>query len=103
MLLARFGNPLATESPQIDPAPLSCYLGRCVPSLELWRPGPTPPRGSHMLYSDAEIDILFAQSESDLVERKRSTNLKDAILEAVCSFANDLPNHRKPGGHLHRS
>jgi len=50
-----------------------------------------------MIYNDAEIDVLFRQFEGDLVERKRSTNLKAEILEAVCAFANDLPDHRKPG------
>jgi ATP-dependent DNA helicase RecG len=50
-----------------------------------------------MPYNDAEIEVLFHQTESDLVERKRSVNLKKEILEAVCAFANDLPNHGKPG------
>jgi ATP-dependent DNA helicase RecG len=50
-----------------------------------------------MPYSDAEIDVLFRQGEGDLVERKRSTNLKNEILEAICAFANDLPDHGRPG------
>jgi ATP-dependent DNA helicase RecG len=48
-------------------------------------------------HNDAEIEILFRANESDLVERKRSTNLKDAILEAMCAFANDLPDHQRAG------
>jgi ATP-dependent DNA helicase RecG len=50
-----------------------------------------------MPYNDAEIEILFRQGERDLAERKRSTSLKQEILETVCAFANDLPNHGKPG------
>jgi ATP-dependent DNA helicase RecG len=50
-----------------------------------------------MPYNDAEIEVLFRQPEKDLVERKRSTNLKQEILETVCAFANDLPNHCRPG------
>jgi ATP-dependent DNA helicase RecG len=45
----------------------------------------------------AEIEVLFRASESDLVERKRSTNLKEEILEAICAFANDLPDHQRAG------
>jgi ATP-dependent DNA helicase RecG len=50
-----------------------------------------------MPYNDAEIEVLFRQTERDLVERKRSISLKQEILEAVCAFANDLANHGKPG------
>jgi ATP-dependent DNA helicase RecG len=50
-----------------------------------------------MYYNDAEIEILFRQPEKDRVERKRSPNLKSEILTAACAFANDLPDHRRPG------
>lgn len=50
-----------------------------------------------MKYNDAEIGVLFRTKESDLLERKRSTNLKEEILEAICAFANDLPDHQKAG------
>lgn len=50
-----------------------------------------------MKHNDAEIEVLFRANESDLVERKRSINLKDAILEAICVFANDLPDHQRAG------
>jgi len=49
------------------------------------------------MYTDAEIEVLFRARESDLVERKRSPSLKDEILEAICAFANDLPDHGRPG------
>lgn len=50
-----------------------------------------------MKHNDAEIEVLFSANESDLVERKRSTNLKEEILEAICAFANDLPDHQRAG------
>lgn len=50
-----------------------------------------------MKHNDAEIEILFRANESDLVERKRSTNLKEEILEAICALANDLPDHQRAG------
>jgi len=50
-----------------------------------------------MSHSDAEVDVLFRTSESDLVERKRSTSLKADILETICAFANDLPDYQKEG------
>jgi ATP-dependent DNA helicase RecG len=50
-------------------------------------------------YSVAELERLLADLESDLVERKE-TFKGDApvkVREAVCAFANDLPNHGRPG------
>ena len=36
--------------------------------------------------------------ESELVERKETMrNMEDNVREAVCAFANDLPNHRQAG------
>ena len=50
-------------------------------------------------YSDEELTAMMADLESDLVERKESlrgdTPVK--IRQAVCAFANDLPDHRRPG------
>jgi ATP-dependent DNA helicase RecG len=47
--------------------------------------------------TDEELIILLTDLESDLVERKSSIAEKGKIAEAICAFANDLPNHRKPG------
>lgn len=47
--------------------------------------------------NEHEIQEYFSNMESDLVERKRSTADKDKICEAICAFANDLPNHQRPG------
>ncbi|MDI6781096.1 MAG: ATP-binding protein [bacterium] len=44
-----------------------------------------------------ELKILIKEIESDRVERKESISDKDKICQAICAFANDLPNHQKPG------
>jgi ATP-dependent DNA helicase RecG len=46
---------------------------------------------------DHELEALFLSPESDRVERKEAVSDKDRISEAICAFANDLPDHRKPG------
>ena len=50
-------------------------------------------------YSDAELEALLADDESEFVERKGSMSgdAPNAIREAICAFANDVPNHRRPG------
>lgn len=50
------------------------------------------------MLTDVEIDALFRDMETDRVERKRNYQAAaDRIRQAICAFANDLPNHRKPG------
>jgi ATP-dependent DNA helicase RecG len=46
---------------------------------------------------DQELAILLGDLESDRVERKASISDMKKIRQAVCAFANDLPNHKKPG------
>jgi ATP-dependent DNA helicase RecG len=46
---------------------------------------------------DSELEQLLAEIESDRVERKESISDGEKIRQAVCAFANDLPNHQKPG------
>jgi ATP-dependent DNA helicase RecG len=50
-------------------------------------------------YTDAELERLLVDVESDLVERKESSrgDAPRTVREAVCAFANDLPNHRRAG------
>ena len=50
-------------------------------------------------FSDAELEAMLADIESDRVERKQSFqgDAPNAVREAVCAFANDLPGHGKPG------
>ncbi len=45
----------------------------------------------------AELEAILIETESDRVERKASLSDKGRICEAICAFANDLPDHRKPG------
>jgi ATP-dependent DNA helicase RecG len=50
-------------------------------------------------YTDEELEAMLADIESDLAERKESFSgdAPNKVREAVCAFANDLPDHRKPG------
>jgi ATP-dependent DNA helicase RecG len=50
------------------------------------------------MLTDTEIADLFRSMESERVERKRDyRSSSDKILQAICAFANDLPNRRLPG------
>ena len=42
---------------------------------------------------------MLADVESDLVERKETFDgeAPNAVRQAICAFANDLPNHRRAG------
>lgn len=44
-----------------------------------------------------ELNRLIKDIESDRVERKELLADKDKICQAICAFANDLPNHQKQG------
>lgn len=50
-------------------------------------------------YSDAELEALLDETESDIVERKESLGgeVPTKARQAICAFANDLPNHNRPG------
>ncbi|MEB3886012.1 ATP-binding protein [Lyngbya sp. CCY1209] len=50
-----------------------------------------------MSMDDGELEQLFRDLESDRVERKASDSDRNKIRQAICAFANDLPNHRQPG------
>lgn len=47
--------------------------------------------------TDEELEALIQSDESDRVEFTVSVDNTDKICQAICSFANDLPDHRKPG------
>jgi ATP-dependent DNA helicase RecG len=49
--------------------------------------------------TDQELEMLLKDIESDAVERKESLagDTRDTVRQAICAFANDLPDHRKPG------
>ena len=46
---------------------------------------------------DSQLETLLKDMESDRVERKASISDKGKLCEAICAFANDLPNHQQPG------
>jgi len=50
-------------------------------------------------YTDQELQTLLGDIESDLAERKESLrgDSPQTAREAVCAFANDLPDHRRAG------
>lgn len=48
-------------------------------------------------YSDAELESMMGDLESDLVERKESLAHPDRICRNICAFANDRPGHGRSG------
>lgn len=44
-----------------------------------------------------ELDRLLPELEQDRIEKTIARNDADKFGEAICSFANDLPNHKQPG------
>ena len=46
---------------------------------------------------DQALSDLFKDLESDRVERKASDSDQNKIRQAICAFANDLPNDQQPG------
>jgi ATP-dependent DNA helicase RecG len=50
-------------------------------------------------YSDQDLEGMLCDLESDVAERKESFkgDAPTKIREAVCAFANDLPDHQRPG------
>jgi len=49
------------------------------------------------MLTEAQLVELLSDLESDRIERTESANNTDKFCQAVCAFANDLPNHRQPG------
>lgn len=51
------------------------------------------------LFTDEQLVAMLDDLESDLVERKRNFEgeVREKARQAVCAFANDLPNHNRPG------
>ncbi|MFP5269400.1 hypothetical protein [Coleofasciculus sp.] len=47
--------------------------------------------------NDQELATLLNDLESDRVERKALISDRSIIRQAICAFANDLPNHQQPG------
>lgn len=49
------------------------------------------------MLTEEQLKALLSDLESDRVERTISTKNTDKFGQAICAFANDLPNHRQPG------
>lgn len=49
------------------------------------------------MVSEKQLIALLRDMESDAIERTLSQSDTDKFSQAVCAFANDLPNHGKPG------
>jgi len=60
---------------------------------------PEPTQKLMNRFSDRELECLLNDVESDRVERKRSFagDTPKKARQAVCAFANDLPNHEEAG------
>ena len=50
-----------------------------------------------MSYTDAALETMMIDLESDLVERKESAQDGRKIRRNICAFANDLPRNGQPG------
>ncbi|ODU50881.1 MAG: transcriptional regulator [Thiobacillus sp. SCN 63-374] len=49
------------------------------------------------MLSPDQLKALISNMEADYIERTESVNNTDKFGQAICAFANDLPNHRQPG------
>ena len=49
------------------------------------------------MISKEELRALLSDLESDRAERTLSTTNTDKFGQAICAFANDMPNHKMPG------
>lgn len=49
------------------------------------------------MLTDEQIRILLQDIEADNIERTLSTTKADKFCQAICAFANDMPDHGKPG------
>lgn len=49
------------------------------------------------MLTEEQLRALIADLEADHIEHTESINNTDKFGQAICAFANDLPNHRQPG------
>ena len=49
------------------------------------------------MLSEDQLKVLLTDMEADTIERTTSVSDTDKFSQAICAFANDLPNHRNPG------
>lgn len=93
------GPGFAQVFPEAEGRSLGCERETALPGpAQLQRSFP-PEQGVSMRYSDPDLETLLDDIESDLVERKESWkgDAPETGRQAVCAFANDLPDHHRPG------
>lgn len=49
------------------------------------------------MLTEDQLKVLLLDLESDRIERTESVSNTDKFGQAICAFANDLPNYRQPG------
>ena len=49
------------------------------------------------MLSEDQLKVVLTDMEADTIERTTSVSDTDKFSQAICAFANDLPNHRNPG------
>lgn len=49
------------------------------------------------MLTEDQLKVLLLDLESDRIERTESVSNTEKFSQAICAFANDLPNHRQPG------
>ncbi|MDK9717813.1 MAG: putative DNA binding domain-containing protein [Trichlorobacter sp.] len=49
------------------------------------------------MLTEDQLNELLTNMEADNIERTVSLDNTDKFSQAICAFANDLPNHRQPG------
>lgn len=49
------------------------------------------------MLTEEKLKTILSDLEADVIERTESVNNTDKFCQAICAFANDLPNHRRPG------
>ncbi|MGD9975629.1 MAG: helix-turn-helix domain-containing protein, partial [Desulfatirhabdiaceae bacterium] len=49
------------------------------------------------MITEVQLLDMLSNLEADYIERTISTANMDKFCQAICAFANDLPDHRRPG------
>ena len=49
------------------------------------------------MITEKELDVLISSVETFRIEKTVSTTNMDKFCEAICAFANDMPNSKKNG------
>ena len=52
------------------------------------------------MLTDVQLKQFLSDMESDRIERTVSVTNTDKFCEAICAFANDMPNHQIGRAHV---